>query len=120
MNDKLPMRIGLVAVSLPLLFLVLNGIGVAFFGSGDFDNSTEHVAWGLMFLVCPLVALAGLWLCRAHPRLGFSMVVIGALAGALIMFWMAFITVPVALAVIAFAAFRAGYLPRSSSSRLPA
>jgi hypothetical protein len=120
MNDTLPMRIGLALVSLPLLALVVNGVAIAFFGSGDFDNSTEHVAWGLMFLACPLLALVGLWLCRAQPRLGFGMVVIGALAGALIMFWMAFITVPVALAVIVFAAFRAGFLPRSSSSQQPA
>jgi hypothetical protein len=114
------MRIGLVLISLPLLALVINGVAIAFFGAGEFDNSTQQLAWGLMFLACPLVTLAGLWLCRTQPRLGFGMVVTGALVGALMMFWMAFITVPVALVVIVFAAFRAGYLPRSSSSQQPA
>jgi len=120
MNDSLPMRIGLVLLSLPLLALILNGVAIAFFDAGDFNNSTEHVAWGLAFLLTPLVTLIGLWLCRAQPRLGFAMVVVGALAGALIMFWMAFITVPMALAVIVFAAFRAGFLPRSSTRQQPA
>lgn len=120
MNDTLPMRVGLVLLSLPLLALVINGVAIAFFGAGDFDNSTQQVAWGLMFLLCPVVTLTGLWLCRAQPRIGFAMVVVGALAGALIMFWMAFITLPVALIVIVFAAFRAGFLPRSSSRQQPA
>jgi len=107
-NDTLIMRIGLVLISLPLLALVVNGVAIAFFGAGDFNNSTEHVLWGLMFLVCPLVTLIGLWLCRAQPKLGLGMVIVGALASALVMFWMAFITVPVALVVIAFAIKRSG------------
>ncbi len=105
-NDTWPMRVGLLVVTLPLLLLVVNGAGIAFLGNGDFNNSTEHVLWGLAFLVCPLVTLVGLWLCRAHPKLGLWMVIGGALASALMMFWMAFITVPVALLVIAFAVKR--------------
>jgi succinate dehydrogenase/fumarate reductase cytochrome b subunit len=119
-NDTWIMRIGLAAISLPLAFLVMNGVAIAFFGAGDFNNSTEHVLWGLAFLVLPLTTLVGLWLCREQPRIGLGMVVFGALGSALVMFWMAFITVPVAIVVIAFAVFRAGYLPRSSSRGQPA
>lgn len=105
-NDTWPMRVGLLTVTLPLLVLILNGAGIAFFGTGDFDNSTEHVLWGLAFLVGPLVTLVGLLLCRARPKLGLAMVTAGALGTALIMFWMAFITVPIALVVIGFAYVR--------------
>jgi hypothetical protein len=107
-NDKWFMRVGLVLVSLPILFLIVNGIGIAFFGAGDFNNSTEHVLWGLAFLVCPVVTLVGLILCRTQPKLGLSLVVVGAVTSALMMFWMAFITVPAAIVVILFAIRRSG------------
>jgi hypothetical protein len=107
-NDTWPMRLGLVVVSIPLLFLVVNGIAIAFFGSGDFNNSTEHVVWGLAFLVCPLICLIGLWLCRSQPKLGLWMVGGGAAASALVMFWMAFITVPAGIVVFLFAIKRSG------------
>ncbi len=107
-NDKWFMRVGLALISLPLLVLVANGIAITFFGAGDFDNSTQHVMWGLMFLVGPLITLIGLLLCRSQPKLGVGMVVVGAAATALIMFWMAFITVPIGLIVILFALKRSG------------
>jgi len=107
-NDTWPMRIGFIVVMLPLAFLIVNGVAIAFFGAGDFDNSTEHFLWGLSFLVAPLVAAVGLWLCRTRPKLGLGLVVGGALSTALLMFWMAFITVPLAIVVIAFAIKRSG------------
>jgi len=108
LNDTLLMRIGLATVSLLLAFLVVNGIGTAFFGGGDFENSTDRALWSIGFLGCPLVTLIGLWLCRERPRIGLGMVVIGALSNALMMYWMLFITVPIALAVIVFAIKRSG------------
>jgi hypothetical protein len=101
-NDTWPMRLGLLVATLPLLILVINGVGIAFFGAGDFNNSTEHVLWGLAFLVCPLVTLIGVWLCRNHPRLGLGMVIVGVAASVLVMFWMAFIVVPIGLLLIAY------------------
>jgi hypothetical protein len=113
-NDRMPMRIGFLLVMLPLALLIVNGVAIAIFGAGDFNNSTEHFLWGLAFLVCPLVTAVGMVLCSKVPRLGFGMVVVGAMSTALLMFWMAMITVPLALIAIIFAAFRAGYLPRPS------
>ncbi len=106
-NDTWPMRIGFVAVMLPLLFLVANGLGIML-GNGEFDNRQEQIIWGFSFLVCPLVSAIGLWLCRTRPKLGLGLVVGGALSTALLMFWMAFITVPLAMVVIAFAIKRSG------------
>ncbi len=101
-NDRLFMRIGFLVALLPLVALVANGIGVMA-GGGEFDNRTEQVLWGLSFAVCPFVALVGLWLCAAKPHLGLTMVVTGVMLSAVLMFWMAFITVPVGLVIIAFA-----------------
>jgi hypothetical protein len=106
-NDTLIMRAGLFALSLPLLFLILNGVGVML-GSGEFDSGLDQVIWGLAFLVCPLVSLVGLWLCASQPKLGLGLTIGGTLASALVMFWMAFITVPVGIVVIIFAIKRSG------------
>lgn len=107
MNDTWFMRGGLALATLPLAFLIANGVGVVL-GSGEFDSRAEQVYWGLSFLACPLVTLIGLWLCRARPKLGLGMVVGGVLASAAAMFWMAFVTVPVGLVIIAFAIKRSG------------
>ena len=129
MNDTWPMRLGLLAATLPLLILVINGVGIAFFDAGDFNNSTEHLLWGLAFLICPLVTLIAVWLCRTHPKLGLGMVIVGVAASVLNMFWMAFITVPIGLLIIAYSYKRsrgsreadgggpARPEPRASSSR---
>jgi len=107
LNDTWPMRIGFVALMVPLLALIANGLGMML-GNGEFDNQQEQILWGLSFLVAPLVAAVGLWLCRTRPKLGLTLVVGGALSTALLMFWMAFITVPLAIVVIAFAIKRSG------------
>jgi len=106
-NDTWPMRIGFIALMVPLLLLVANGLGMML-GNGEFDNAQEQILWGLSFLVAPLVTAVGLWLCRTRPKLGLGLVVGGALSTALLMFWMAFITVPLAILVIAFAIKRSG------------
>jgi len=106
-NDTWPMRIGFIALMVPLLLLVANGLGMML-GNGEFDNAQEQILWGLSFLVAPLVTAVGLWLCRTRPKLGLGLVVGGALSTALLMFWMAFITVPLAIVVIAFAIKRSG------------
>ena len=106
-NDTWPMRIGFIALMVPLLLLVANGLGMML-GNGEFDNVQEQILWGLSFLVAPLVTAVGLWLCRTRPKLGLGLVVGGALSTALLMFWMAFITVPLAILVIAFAIKRSG------------
>jgi hypothetical protein len=107
-NDTWIMRLGLAVVLIPLLALAINGIAILFFGQGGTENTTEQVLWGLGFFVPPLVCLAGVLLCRAQPKLGLGLATVGALASALIMYWMVFITVPIALLVIAFAIKRSG------------
>jgi len=119
MNDTLTMRIGFLVAMLPLA--VLGAMGLSFLlGNGDFDSSLTHWLWRGAFLACPLVGSIGLWLCATRPNLGMGLVVVGVGLSSVLMYWMAFITVPLALVIIIFAAFRAGFLPRPSSRQQPA
>ena len=118
MYDTLPMRIGFLATVLPLA--VLAGMGASFMlGNGDWDNTWEHWVWRALFMALPVIGGYGLWLCPTRPRLGMALVLVGVGCSAFLMPWMAFATVPAGIAIIAFAVFRAGFLPRPSS-RLPA
>lgn len=114
-NDTWPMRIGFLIALVPLAMVA----SIAFFGSWE---DSEPVIWRIAFFVCPLAAALGLLLCRRAPALGLGLVVAGAISSAFLMYWMAFITVPIALAVIAFAIKRSGVAvwpfrgPRPSAS----
>ncbi|MEX1195713.1 MAG: hypothetical protein WD904_08860 [Dehalococcoidia bacterium] len=107
LNDTPIMRIGFLVAMLPLVALVANGIGIVL-GGGEFDSRTEQIMWGLSFALMPLIAALGLWLCATRPKLGLGLVVSGTLISALLMYWMAFITVPIGLVIIGFAIKRSG------------
>jgi hypothetical protein len=114
MNETLPMRIGFLVAMLPLVILTV--IGISFLvGNGDWDNTWEHWTWRGFFVALPIIGAIGLWLCATWPRLGMVLVLVGAGASAFLMPWMAFVTAPFGIAIIIFAAFRAGFLPRSSA-----
>lgn len=117
-NDRMYMRIGFLAAMLPLAILAVMGASFML-GNGDWDNTTEHWIWRAFFVACPVIGVFGLWLCAARPRLGMGLVLAGVGASAFLMPWMAFVTVPFGIAIMTFAAFRAGFRPRSSS-RQPA
>jgi hypothetical protein len=106
-NDTLIMRVGFLVALLPLLALVANGVGIVA-GGGEWDSRTEQVLWGLAFTACPLVSIVGLWLSATMPRLGIGLVVAGVVSISLIMFWIAVITVPIGIVIIAFAVKRSG------------
>lgn len=115
-NDSLPMRIGFLAAMLPLVLLTLAGVSFLA-GNGDFENTWQHWTWRASFVALPFIGAFGLWLCATRPVLGMALVVLGVGTSAFLMPWMAFITVPAGIAVIVFAAFRAGFLPRRPPSR---
>lgn len=120
-NQTWPMRIGLVVALLPLA--VLAAFGVSFtLGYGDWNNSIGHWIWRLLWLACPVAGGMGLWLCAARPRVGMGLVLAGVGGSSVLMPWMAFITVPIGLVIIAFAIKRSGLAiwpskgPRPSAS----
>jgi hypothetical protein len=107
MKETFPMRIGFLAAILPLGFLAVMGI-TFLLGNGDFDNTWEHWIWRTLFVACPLIGGFGLWLCATRPGLGIALVLVGVGTSAFVMPWMAPITVPIGIAIIAFALKRSG------------
>jgi hypothetical protein len=116
MNETLPMRIGFILALLPLVILTLMGVSFML-GNGDWEDNTGHWIWRGAFVALPIIGAIGLWLCATRPKLGMGLVLVGLGAAAFTMPWMAPVTVPLGIVIIAFAVFRAGYLPRSSSRR---
>ena len=112
-NSTWPMRIGFIIAMVPLALLTVAGISFLL-GNGDFDNSTEHWVWRGFFVALPAIGVLGLWLCAARPKLGMGLVLVGVGTSAFLMPWMAVVTVPIGIAILIFAVFRAGFLPRPS------
>jgi hypothetical protein len=106
-NDSTIMRVGLVALMLPLLFIAANGIGMLL-GGGDFDSRQEQVLYGFTVAIAPLAAIAGLWLCASQPKLGLALIVAGVVTVCALFYWMLVITVPIGFVIIAFAIRRSG------------
>ena len=106
-NSTWPMRIGFIIAMVPLALLAVAGISFLL-GNGDFDNTTEHWVWRAFFVALPITGGIGLWLCATRPRLGMALVALGVGASAFLMPWMAVITVPVGIAIVAFAIKRSG------------
>ena len=117
-SNSWSMRLGFIVAMIPLALLIAMGISFML-GNGDWENNAGHWIWRIFFVVCPLVGATGLWLCATRPKLGMALVLAGVGPAAFIMPWMAPLTVPFAIAIIAFAVLRAGLLP-SSSPRQPA
>ncbi len=91
------------AVLLALFYIV---IGVGYQASGDFDSVGERVAWGLAGFLAGALILAGLLMSKRSPRLGLSLLVLGAVPPA-VAFWWTIVLPIVALLVAWFGVRRA-------------
>jgi hypothetical protein len=112
-NDTPLMRIGFLAAVLPLAIFIFFGVSFML-GNGDWENSFEHWLWRAGFIALPAIGGAGLWLCSSRPKVGLALAAIGVGASAFLMPWMAFVTVPIGIVIMLFAALRAGVgLPSS-------
>ena len=107
MKESLPMRVGFLAAILPLGVLAIMGI-TFLLGNGDFDNTWEHWIWRIFFVASPLIGGFGLWLCATRPGPGIALAVVGVGASAVVMPWMVPITLPIGIAIVAFAVKRSG------------
>ena len=119
MNDSLPTRIVFLVLALPLLAILGNGIGMLL-GGGEFDSRSEQVIYGFGLVALPLLVITGIWLSRARPLLGMTMTVVGVAGICAALYWMVVITVPIAIAIVAFAAVRGGLIRLSASGPRPA
>ena len=103
---------------------IAGGVGFTVgYVSGSLDWEAE--AWEVMLLsVVPFTAAAmvllGLFISKRSPWLGASLVAIGAVAMAVLYFWLFFILVPLTIVVIAFAVLRARGFARERDRIAPA
>ena len=106
MNAALYMR-GLVAVGVALaLLVVIVGVGSIFNAFEDGDNS-GWVWGGSLSALSGVAVMVGLLISRPNPLLGIGLVAAGAITIAVIWYWMLVITIPIGIAMVAIAFFRA-------------
>jgi hypothetical protein len=100
MERSLGTRLALGAIilvaSVPLLWGVSRMLGAG--GAG--------FLYGLVTVVASVPLVAGIWIGERNPQLGLRLVLAGAVAVSVVLWWMFFIVVPVALALIGFAYLR--------------
>jgi hypothetical protein len=118
MREGIGSRIGLIAGIGAALFPVIVGIGVLAGGSGEWTSTVERIGWGAAWIIAGTLVVTGLLTVRHSYARGMTLVGVGVLIVCLTMFWMAFIMVPIGIALIAFAHVRgrATRLPRGSGT----
>ena len=122
MNKTLTMR-GSFLLALGIA-IVPAGLGVAVLaGNGELSSSSRAV-FGSVWIAAAAAMVAGLVLSPPRPRLGIGLVAIGAAVISVMMFWIAFITVPIGAALVFLAykrarqtgwRFRGGDVPKATA-----
>ena len=107
MSESPYMR-GFVTVGVVLaLFMVLAGIASVVDALLDSDVGSGQAAFGAITLLAGAAVAAGLLTTRRNPLLGIGLVAAGAITVAAAWYWMLVITIPIGIALIAVAFFRA-------------
>ena len=100
--------ISLVAVGVVMaLFMVLAGIAAIVDALLDSDVGSGQAAFGAITLLAGGAVAAGLLISRRNPLLGIGLVAAGAITVAAAWYWMLVITIPIGIALVAIAFFRA-------------
>jgi len=107
MNESGTMRI-LVAVGVVVaLFLVVTGIGAVVDSLVQGDLASGQAGFGAISVLAGAAVGAGLLTSRRNPLLGIGLVAAGAITVAAAWYWMLPITIPIGIALVAIAYFRA-------------
>ena len=107
MNESGAMR-SLVAVGVVVaLFLVVTGIGAIADALVQGDLASGQAAFGVISAIAGAAVGSGLLTSRRNPLLGIGLVAAGAITVAAAWYWMLAITIPVGIAMVAIAFFRA-------------
>jgi len=106
MTNEAPYMRGLVAAGVVLaLFPVIIGVGSIF---NDFEDGDNSVWLGGSLTALSGAAMAvGLLISRRNPLLGIGLVVIGVITIGFVWPWMLVTTIPIGIAIVAIAFFRA-------------
>jgi hypothetical protein len=107
MNESILQR-GLLGLAiLVALFPVGLGVTAVIGVNGEWDNDTERIVVGLLWVFVGCAMIAGLILSRSRPILGIGLVLGGAVTLSAMWYWIAVITLPIGLGLAAIAFFRA-------------
>ena len=107
MNESGTMRI-LVAVGVIVaLFLVVAGIAAIADALVQGDLASGQAGYGAISVLAGAAVAAGMLTSRRNPLLGIGLVAAGAITVAAAWYWMLVITIPIGIAMVAIAYFRA-------------
>ncbi len=103
------------------LFVIVTGIGAIADALLDADVANGQAAFGAVTVLAGAAVAAGLLTSRRNPLLGIGLVAAGAITVAAAWYWMLVITIPIGIAMVAIACFRARQTgwPRGASARPP-
>ena len=94
-------------------YLVVGVAGAIWPGHWDDASATDQILWAVLLCAGGLVVLAGLRLLRRSPAGGATLVSIGAIVGALPIFW-ALVPLLLAIALVVLSVLSARRAPRDS------
>jgi hypothetical protein len=92
-------------------YLVIGALGAWWPGHWDDAAASDQILWGALLIGGGVVLLAGLRIIERTPWWGAILVAVGAVAGALVIFW----TVIVILVAVTVAVLALIYAPRLAS-----
>ena len=85
-----------------IAYLVIGALGAWWPGHWDDAAASDQIAWGVLLVGGGVAVLAGLRIIDSSPRWGAILIGVGAVAGALVIFWTVIVlVVAVTLAVLA-------------------
>jgi len=106
-NESGTMRSLVVVGVVVALFLVVTGIGAVVDALVQEDLASGQAGFGVISVLAGAAVGSGLLTSRRNPLLGIGLVAAGAITVAAAWYWMLVITIPVGIAMVAIAFFRA-------------
>ena len=106
-NETRAMRSLVVVGVVVALFLVVTGIGAVVDALVQGDLASGQAGFGAISVLAGAAVGSGLLTSRRNPLLGIGLVAAGAITVAAAWYWMLVITIPVGIAMVAIAFFRA-------------
>ena len=106
-NESGTMRSLVVVGVVVALFLVVTGIGAVVDALVQEDLASGQAGFGAISVIAGAAVGSGLLTSRRNPLLGIGLVAAGAITVAAAWYWMLVITIPIGIAMVALAFFRA-------------
>ena len=93
---------------LPVLMGAATVVDTGVFGASADEDAAGNMVFGAVSMLAGAVMVTGLLLSKSSPRVGLPVLAAGVIGIAAFWYWMFVITVPVGIALLAVAYFRAG------------